>query len=62
MTDPGDLERRVSALEQEVTRIQGELDRAREDTGAACVLADGADRDVSDVRSWRPTCARASRR
>ena len=51
MTDPGDLERRVSALEQDVTRLQGELDRAREDTEAARVLAGGADRDVSDVRS-----------
>ena len=51
MTDPGDLERRVSALEQEISRIQGELDRAREDTAAARVLASGADRDVSDVRS-----------
>jgi chromosome segregation ATPase len=51
MTDPGDLERRVSALEQEVTRLQGELDQAREDTEAARVLAGGADRDVSDVRS-----------
>ena len=51
MPDPGDLERRVSALEQDVTRIQGELDRAREDTAAARTLAGGADRDVSDVRS-----------
>jgi len=51
MTDPGDLERRVSALEQDVTRIQGELDRAREDTEAARTLAGGADRDVSEVRS-----------
>ena len=51
MTDPGDLERRVSALEQDVTRIQGELDRAREGTEAARTLAGGADRDVSDVRS-----------
>jgi chromosome segregation ATPase len=51
MTDPGDLERRVSALEQDVTRLQGELDRARENTEAARTLAGGADRDVSDVRS-----------
>jgi chromosome segregation ATPase len=51
MSDPGDLERRVAALEQEVARIQGELDQAREDTAAARVLATGADRDVSDVRS-----------
>ena len=51
MSDPGDLERRVAALEQEVARIQGELDQAREDTAAARVLATGADRDVSDIRS-----------
>jgi 3-phosphoshikimate 1-carboxyvinyltransferase len=51
MTDPGDLERRVSALEQDVTRLQGELDRAREDAEAARTLAGGADREVSDVRS-----------
>jgi len=51
MADPDDVERRVSALEQEVLRIQGELDRARQDAEAARVLATGADRDVSDVRS-----------
>jgi chromosome segregation ATPase len=51
MTDPGDLERRVSALEQDVIRLQGELDRAREDAEAARTLAGGADRDVTDVRS-----------
>ena len=51
MTDPGDVERRISALEAEVSRIQGELDRARQDAAAARVLATGADRDVSDVRS-----------
>jgi len=51
MTDPGDVERRISALEAEVSRIQDELDRARQDAAAARVLATGADRDVSDVRS-----------
>jgi chromosome segregation ATPase len=51
MSEPGDLERRVTALEQEVARLQGELDQARGDAAAARVLATGADRDVSDVRS-----------
>jgi chromosome segregation ATPase len=51
VTDPGDLERRVTALEREVAHLKGELDRTREDTEAARVLAGGADRDVSDVRS-----------
>jgi chromosome segregation ATPase len=51
MTDPGDVERRISALEAEVSRIQDELDRARQDAAAGRVLATGADRDVSDVRS-----------
>ena len=50
MSDPGDLERRVTALEQEVARLSGELERAHEDTEAARLLASGADRDVSDVR------------
>jgi chromosome segregation ATPase len=52
MTDPtGDLEQRVAALEAEVARLQGELDHTRQDAVAARVLATGADRDVSDVRS-----------
>ena len=51
MTDPGDVERRISALEAEVSRIRGDLDRAREHTAAARTLAVGADRDVSEVRS-----------
>ena len=37
MTDPGDLERRVTALEREVAQLKGGLDRAREDTEAARV-------------------------
>jgi chromosome segregation ATPase len=51
MTDPDDVERRISALEQEVLRIRSELDRSREDAEAARTLAGGADRDVSEVRS-----------
>ena len=52
MTDPtGDLEQRVAALEREVARLQDELDHTRQDAAAARVLATGADRDVSDVRS-----------
>lgn len=51
MSEPGDLERRVTALEQEVTRLRGEPDQARGDAAAARVLATGADRDVSDIRS-----------
>jgi len=52
MTDPtGDLEQRVAALEREVARLSGELDRTGQDAAAARLLATGADRDVSDVRS-----------
>ena len=52
MTDPtGELERRVSALEQQVARLRVDLDRTRGDAEAARTLAGGADRDVSEVRS-----------
>ncbi len=52
MTDPtGNLERRVSALEQQVARLRVDLDRTRGDAEPARTLAGGADRDVSEVRS-----------
>ena len=45
-----DLERRVSALEENVGRLRGELERARGDAAAARILAGGADRDVGEMR------------
>jgi outer membrane murein-binding lipoprotein Lpp len=53
MPDPadGDLEARVRDLEHEVLRIKDSVEISRADASAARVLAGGADRDVSDVKT-----------
>jgi outer membrane murein-binding lipoprotein Lpp len=53
MPDPaeGDLEGRVRELEREVARLKDGVEISRADAAAARVLAGGADRDVSDVKT-----------
>ena len=53
MPDPadGDLEARVRDLEHEVLRLKDSVEISRADASAARVLAGGADRDVSDVKT-----------
>jgi outer membrane murein-binding lipoprotein Lpp len=46
-----DLEARVSRLEGEVARLKDGVSVSRADAAAARVLAGGADREVSDVRT-----------
>jgi hypothetical protein len=49
MTEPDDMEERVSALEDSVGELRGRVSRAEQDAAAARVLAGGADRDVADL-------------
>ena len=51
MAIPEDLEARLSAVEHEVARLRDEVAGSATDSGAARVLAAGADRDVSEVRA-----------
>jgi chromosome segregation ATPase len=53
MPDPADddLEARVRDLEHEVLRLKDSVEISRADAAAARVLAGGADRDVSDVKT-----------
>ena len=53
MPDPadGDLEARVRDLEHEVLRLKDSVEISRADAAAARVLAGGADRDVSDMKT-----------
>jgi chromosome segregation ATPase len=53
MPDPadGDLEGRVRELEREVARLKDGIEISRADAAAARVLAGGADRDVSDMKT-----------
>lgn len=48
--ESGDLESRVSALEEQVHDLTGRLRATEQDAAAARVLAGAADRDVSDFR------------
>ncbi len=48
--DPGDLEPRVAALEQQVRDLTGRVQASQQDAAAARVLAGAADRDVSGFR------------
>jgi hypothetical protein len=49
--DEADIEARVSRLETEVVRLKEGVTVSRADVAAARVLAGGADRDVSEVRT-----------
>jgi chromosome segregation ATPase len=51
MAQPPDLEARVSALETEVRDLSQRVRRSEQDAAAARVLAGGADRDVSEMRT-----------
>lgn len=46
---PKDLEARVTALENDVAELRGQVQASREDSAAARVLAGGADRDVGEL-------------
>jgi hypothetical protein len=48
--EPGDLEPRVSALEEQVHDLNGRVRASAQDAAAARVLAGAADRDVSEFR------------
>lgn len=50
MTEKGDLEERVTALEGEVGDLEHRLQRSEKDAATARVLAGGADRDTSELR------------
>jgi uncharacterized protein YceH (UPF0502 family) len=49
--EPTDIEARVSALETEVRELKGRVTRSEHDAVAARVLAGGADRDVTEMRT-----------
>ena len=51
MSDPGDVERRLSSLEREVAELREQVALVSTEAAAARVLAAGADRDVSEVRA-----------
>ena len=48
--EPGDLEPRVSALEQQVGDLTRRVRTNEQDAAAARILAGGADREVGEVR------------
>jgi hypothetical protein len=50
MSQPPDLEARVTALESRVEELTGRVQRSERDAAAARVLAGGADRDVEQIR------------
>lgn len=50
MTEKGNLEERVAALEGEMGDLKHRLQRSEKDAAAARVLAGGADRDTSELR------------
>src|ERR1700737_2236515 len=51
MAEPDDLEARVAALETQVRELSERVRGSEQDAAAARVLAGGADRDVSEIRS-----------
>jgi uncharacterized protein involved in exopolysaccharide biosynthesis len=51
MAQPPDLEARVSALETQVRDLTQRVRSSEQDAAAARVLAGGADRDVTDMRT-----------
>jgi hypothetical protein len=48
--ESGDLESRVTALEEQVRNLTGRVQSSEQDAAAARVLAGAADRDVSEFR------------
>jgi chromosome segregation ATPase len=50
MSQPDDLEARVTALETQVRELNSRVRRSEQDAAAARVLAGGADRDVNEIR------------
>lgn len=50
MTEKGNLEERMTALESEMGELKHRLQRSEKDAAAARVLAGGADRDTSELR------------
>jgi hypothetical protein len=50
VTQPPDLEARVTALEVQVRELAERVRRSGQDAAAARVLAGGADRDVAEIR------------
>jgi len=48
--DSGDLEPRVSALEEQVRDLTSRVQGSQQDAAAARVLAGAADRDVGEIR------------
>lgn len=51
MTEPADLESRVTALENEVHDLSERVRHSEHGAAAARVLAGGADRDVAEIRT-----------
>jgi uncharacterized phage infection (PIP) family protein YhgE len=51
MTQPPNLEARVARLETQVHDLEERVRHGQQDAAAARVLAGGADRDVTDMRS-----------
>jgi chromosome segregation ATPase len=49
--ESGDLEPRVTALEEQVRDLSARVRSSEQDSAAARVLAGAADRDVSEIRS-----------
>ncbi|MBF6349401.1 hypothetical protein IU448_10240 [Nocardia flavorosea] len=50
MTEKGNFEERLTALEDEVGDLEHRLQRSEKDAAAARILAGGADRDTSELR------------
>jgi len=46
-----DLEGRVSALERDLHQVRQDMNHVRQDAAAARILAGGADRDVTEIRT-----------
>jgi chromosome segregation ATPase len=50
MPEPGDMDERVTAVENSVSELRARVRRAEEDAAAARHLASGADRDTAELR------------
>jgi hypothetical protein len=51
VTEPGNQDERITALEADVAGLKSRLGRAEQDAAAARYLAGGADRDVGEIRA-----------